>query len=258
MSTRNMVPIISTLWNWINDAAKLIVPQRCAICRRRLRKYENHICIQCFTKLPLTHIKGVYGNKVEQIFWGQIPICRANAFMLYQPQSETSHIFFHLKYMHRPQIGDFFGEMMAQDLADTDFFDGIDAIIPLPLAKDRLRKRGYNQSEHLAIGVQHITHIPIDTSSVLRVISNPTQTRLNAKERAENVKNIFALSPHHNLNGKHILLIDDILTTGSTLLSCAKEIAKANNVKISILVLGLAKEHFAISRNFIKEENTIG
>lgn len=252
-----MVSIISTLWNWINDASNLIVPQRCAICRRRLRKSEEHICIQCFTGLPFTHIKGVRGNNVEQLFWGQIPICRANAYMLYQPQSEASHIFFQLKYKNRPHIGITFGEMMAEDLSDTDFFENIDAIIPLPLAKERLRQRGYNQSEQLAIGVQHITHIPIDTHSVQRVISNPTQTRLNAQERAENVKNIFALAPDHNLNGKHILLIDDILTTGSTLLSCAQEIAKANNVKISILVLGLAKHHFAISRKILREENNI-
>lgn len=250
-----MVPLFSTLWNWINDASRLIVPERCAICRHRLRKYEDQICIRCYASLPFTHLKGKRGNKVEQIFWGQVPICRANAFMHYLPQSETSHIFLQLKYHNRPLIGVRFGELMAEELIDTDFFDGIDTIIPLPLAKDRQRKRGYNQSEQLAIGVQHITKIPIDTTSVLRVISNPTQTRLGAKERAENVKNIFALSPSHKLNRKHILLIDDILTTGSTLLSCAREIAKADHVRISILVLGLAGSHFAISRKKMKDED---
>lgn len=249
-----MVPIISTLWNWLIDASRLIVPQRCAVCGRRLRKYENQICIPCYSTLPFTHLKGKRSNKVEQIFWGQIPICRANAYLRYLPQSESSHIFLRLKYFDRPQIGVTFGEFMAEDLVETDFFEGIDAIIPLPLAKDRQRKRGYNQSEQLAIGVQHITHIPIDTSSVLRVISNPTQTRKKLKERVENVKNIFALAPDHQLNGRHVLLIDDILTTGSTLLSCAREIAKAEDVKISILVLGLAGAHYTISRDKIREE----
>ena len=248
-----MVPIISTLWNWINDASNLIVPQRCAVCRHRLHKYEDQICIKCFATLPFTHIKGKKGNKVEQIFWGRIPICRANSYIQYLPQTETSQIFARLKYQDRPQIGVRFGEIMAEDLIETDFFDGIDFIIPLPLAKERQRERGYNQSEALAIGVNHITHIPLDTTSVKRIISNPSQTTKNKRDRAENVKNIFALSPHHQLDGKHILLIDDILTTGSTLLSCSNEIAKADNVKISILTLGIAGSHFAISRDKMKE-----
>ena len=248
-----MVPFISTLWNWINDASNLIVPQRCAVCGHRLHKYEEQICIKCFSTLPLTHIRGKKGNKVEQIFWGKIPICRANSFMHYLPQAETSHIFTRLKYKNRPQIGVKFGEIMAEDLIDTDFFDDIDLIIPLPLAKERLRKRGYNQSEALAIGVNHITHIPIDNTSVIRVISNPSQTTKKKSERAENVKNIFALSPHQQLDRKHVLLIDDILTTGATLLSCSQEIAKAESVKISILTLGIAGLHFAISRDRMHE-----
>ena len=243
-----MVSLLPILRKWINDASKLIVPERCVICRHRLHKYETSICLRCYAELPLTHIKGASGNAVERLFWGQIPICKANAFMHYSPHSESSHIFLQLKYLNRPQIGVHFGEMMAADLIDTGFFEGIDCIVPLPLARKRLRKRGYNQSETLAKGISHITHLPIDTHSVVRTVSNPSQTRLRVEERRDNVKNIFLLTPSHSFKGKHILLIDDILTTGATLLSCAKEIAKAEKVRISILVLGLAGSHFSINR----------
>ena len=249
-----MGSFLSSLWNWIYDASMLIAPRQCSICGRRLRKWENILCTSCYNDLPFTHIRGTRGNKVERIFWNQIPIVRANSFMYYTPHSNSNHIFLQLKYLNRPEVGRVFGRIMAMELIDTDFFQGLDTIIPVPLAKDRQRKRGYNQSEMLAQGISEIIHIPVDTKSVKRVISNQTQTQLNARERKENVKNIFALASPHYLDQKHILLIDDVLTTGATLLSCAQEIAKVPNVRISIMTLGLAGNHFALEKQ--KEEDT--
>ena len=244
-----MVHIFSTLLEWINDATKLIAPQRCVICGRRLRSDEKHICFSCYARLPFTNIRGEKGNKIEKLFWGQFPIARANAFLKYSPHSDTSRIFLQLKYGNRPQVGYIFGRYMANDIIETDFFETIDCIIPLPLAKKRLKERGYNQSEAISKGISDVTGIPLDTHSVIRAIANQTQTRLHAEERKANVKNIFALTPDHTLNGKHVLLVDDILTTGATLLSCAQEIARAEHVTISIMVLGLAGSHFAIQRD---------
>ena len=243
-----MGSFLSSLWTWINDASMLIASQRCAICGRRLHYRHSHICLSCFNQLPFTQMQGEKGNKMERLFWGQFPIVRANAFMYYHPHAEETAIFLDLKYRNRPQVGIIFGRLMAEDLIDTDFFDGIDLVIPIPLATERLRQRGYNQSEMLVKGICEITHLPIDTHSVLRTVSNQTQTRLNAEERKANVTNIFSLSPHHQLNNKHVLLVDDILTTGATLISCAREIAKAENVRISVLTLGLAGTHFSIER----------
>ena len=248
-----MGSFLSSLWNWIYDASMLIAPRQCSICGRRLRKWEKILCTSCYNDLPFTYIRGTRSNKVERIFWNQIPIVRANSFMYYTPHSNSNQIFLQLKYLNRPEVGRVFGRIMAMELIDTDFFQGIDAIVPIPLAKDRQRKRGYNQSEMLAQGISEITHIPVDTQSVKRVISNQTQTQLNARERKENVKNIFALNESHKLNDKHILLIDDVLTTGATLLSCAQEMANATNLKISIMTLGLAGSHFAIDNSIDKE-----
>lgn len=182
------------------------------------------------------------------MFWGKIPIVRASAFLKYLPQSESSRIFHLLKYGNRPEIGKFFGQVIANELIGTDFFNGIDYLIPLPLAVDRLKKRGYNQSEAIASGIQTVTHIPINTQVIRRHISNPSQTHLSLAERKENVKNIFRINSTHELEGKHILLIDDIMTTGSTLLSCAKELSKIPGINISIITLGLAGAHYTISR----------
>ena len=243
-----MGSFLSTLWTWINDASMIIAQQRCIVCGRRLHTRQEQICLSCFNQLPFTNIHGEKGNKMERLFWGQIPIVRANAYIYYHPHAEDTSIFMDLKYRNRPQIGIIFGRLMAGDLMDTDFFKDIDVVVPIPLAKERLRQRGYNQSEMLAKGVCEITHLPLDTQSVLRTVSNPTQTRLNAQERKANVSHIFTLSPHHQLAHKHILLIDDILTTGATLISCAQEIAKAEEVCISVLTLGLAGSHFSIER----------
>ena len=240
---------LPNIWQYIIDASMLIFPERCAICRRRLRKGEKFLCIKCYATLPFTHIKGKPANKVERMFWGKIPIVRASAFLKYLPQSESSRIFHLLKYGNRPEIGKFFGQVIANELIGTDFFNGIDYLIPLPLAVDRLKKRGYNQSEAIASGIQTVTHIPINTQAIRRHISNPSQTHLSLAERKENVKNIFRINSTHELEGKHILLIDDIMTTGSTLLSCAKELSKIPGINISIITLGLAGVHYTISRN---------
>lgn len=237
------------IWQYFIDASMLIFPERCAICRRRLRKEEKFLCIKCYATLPFTQIKGEPANKVERMFWGKIPIVRASAFLKYLPQSESSKIFHLLKYGNRPEIGRFFGQIIANELVETGFFNGIDYLIPLPLASDRQKKRGYNQSEAIACGIQAITHIPVNTQAILRHISNPSQTHLSMAERKENVKNIFRINSTNEIEGKHILLIDDIMTTGSTLLSCAKEISKVPGVSISIITLGLAGAHYTISRN---------
>jgi len=188
-------------------------------------------------------MRGEAGNPVERIFWHHVPIARANALLHYYPGSEGSKIFMALKYYNRPQVGIVMGRMMAADLLPGGFFDGMDCIVPVPLARRRLYKRGYNQSERLAQGVSQVTGIPVETGAMSRIVANPSQTTLRRHERQKNVENIFRLTQSGLLKNRHVLLIDDILTTGSTLLSCAKEICKAGPSAVSVLVLGLAGHH---------------
>lgn len=175
------------------------------------------------------------------MFWGLIPVERAAALFYYAAHSETSNILLALKYYGKHDVGIDMGKLMADELMPSGFFEGIDLLVPLPLERKRQRARGYNQSEMLAKGISITTGIPYSNKAVKRTTFNKSQTKLNKWERMENVSNCFLLSKPELLKGKHILLIDDVLTTGSTLLSCAEVLTQAEDIKISILTLAYAK-----------------
>ena len=226
---------------------------------------ERVCCTTCSIEIPLTNFKAQPENPIERMFWGKIPIVRANAFMHYQPHTAYARIITQLKYNNRPDIGIYIGRLMAEDLLETQFFEDIDCIIPLPLAKSRQRTRGYNQSECIAKGIQQIVNIPIENSHIRRTKANKKQTQTHKLLRHENVKGIFSLTQKctfesrkspldilipskvqnqtaasHPLENKHVLLIDDIFTTGQTLLSCSQVLATIPGIRISILCTGVA------------------
>lgn len=154
---------------------------------------------------------------------------------------------FTLKYGGRAETAVEVGRLMGEALLPTDFFEGITAVVPVPLAPGRERRRGYNQSERLARGIALATGLKLETDVVRRTVENPSQTRLRYEERRENVADIFTLHDDGPIENRHILLVDDILTTGATLLSCGRELSKARGVRISILTLALATHHFPVS-----------
>ena len=126
-------------------------------------------------------------------------------------------------------------------MTDEGFFEGIDVIVPMPITKSRRRERGYNQSEEFARGIAELTEIPVATDVVERLSFGISQTKLNHWERRENVENVFHLINGESISNRHVLLVDDIMTTGSTIISCGSELLKAGNVKISILTIGYTK-----------------
>lgn len=190
--------------------------------------------------MPLSEHKSFLENEMAKIFWGLIPIRNATSYMSYIKSSPYTHILFELKYHGCPEIGRFMGHIMAKELTKKGFFDGIDLIIPIPLSRQKERQRGYNQSLWIAYGISDITGIRIETGNVIRMISNPSQTTLSHAERKINVKDIFNVKEPERLKGKHILLVDDVLTSGATMLSCAETIAKSSHVTISVLTLAQA------------------
>lgn len=175
---------------------------------------------------------------MAQSFWGQLPIRRAASLFFYEGHSEVASLIYHLKYHNRPQIGIDMGRILAAQFQPAHFFDDIDVIVPVPLARRRLRQRGYNQSECIAQGISLITGIPIDTHSMERTDFEGSQTQLNRWNRRENVDRLFRLTPRQALTGKHVLLVDDVCTTGATLTACGSAIALAGDVRISMATLG--------------------
>lgn len=201
---------------------------------------EEVICVRCQADLPRVRTVSFEENDIARIFWGLVPIEKGISFFHYAPHSPYSRILFELKYHDHPEVGKTMGRMMAEELKATSFFDGIDLIVPIPLSRKKERQRGYNQSDWIAWGISEATGIPTDTTSVVRIKSNPSQTTLDHRQRRENVWDIFAVRHPGSLEGRHILLVDDVITTGATMLSCAETIARACRVRFSVLSLAWA------------------
>jgi ComF family protein len=229
--------------NWITRILDFISPRLCVVCGHRLAPTERSLCGVCLFHLPRTdfHQKPL-DNPMAQLFWGLAPIEKAAALFYYHPHSETAQLVYRLKYNNRPDIGEDMGRIMANELQATDFFSDIDVLLPVPLASKRLRQRGYNQSEQLAIGISDITHLPIVSKALRRKHFQQSQTTLNRWQRQENVTDTFQLKEEHLLQGKHVLLIDDICTTGATLIACANVLKTIEGIRISVLTLGFTKE----------------
>ena len=221
---------------WISDLLDIIFPRHCCVCGELLSAQEHYVCLNCLYTLP--KVEPHTSNEIEKIFWGKIEIERAASYIYYHKGSPYNNIIHTLKYKGRPLIGQHFAHMAATELMEKGFFDSIDAIVPIPLSKKKRGKRGYNQCDYIAEGISQATGIRIMKDIVERNFSNDTQTEKNRNERWENVKGIFSLKSPEEFEGKHILLIDDILTTGATLASCAATIQNSCNCRISIFTLG--------------------
>jgi len=219
----------------------LISPRLCVVCGNRLAVTEETLCSKCYLHLPRTDFANdLYENVMAKLFWGQIKLEKATALFYYEPHAETAQILYELKYKNHPEIGVVMGRMMAKELMKSGLFEDIDALVPVPLAKKREHERGYNQSLELAKGVSEVTGLPIANLVIRRTKFVGSQTKRGRWERNENVEHVFELVDD-NISDQHLLLIDDVVTTGATVIACAKEMQKASNVKISVLALGFAK-----------------
>lgn len=231
--------MINTIFNFWDMLLDLIIPRACVVCGSRLGISEEVICTTCNLHMPRTyHSAKAKDNEMAKLFWVQIPIERAAALMHYEAHSKMSRIVYALKYGNHPEIGITIGRMMANEFDDNNFFDGIDCIIPMPISKGRKRDRGYNQSEEIAKGISELTHIEVKCNVVRRKVFAGSQTEKNKWERKDNVKGVFQLIKPEEIQNKHVLIVDDVVTTGSTILSLAKELMKAGDIKISVASIG--------------------
>lgn len=228
-----------SLWSRVLD---FVSPRLCAVCGSRLSVTEYALCSACCLRLPRTGFcLRPYDNPVAQAFWGQADVERAASFFYFEPHSEVSRMIYSLKYKGRPDIGVALGRLAAGEFMAAGFFDGVDVIVPVPLARKRLRERGYNQSAEVAAGVSSLTGIPVDERSVCRTAFKTSQTKLGRWERLGNVSGLFEVRRQERLLGKHVLLVDDVFTTGATVMACASAVAAVPGTTVSIMTLGFTK-----------------
>lgn len=219
-----------------------LFPRECAVCGRKLSITDHAICMACNWHLPRTHFQEhPKDNEMTKRFWMLMPIENAAALFFYYAHSASTNIMLQFKYNGMWNIAEDMGRITANEFMGYGFFNGIDAIVPVPITKKRKMKRGYNQSYHIALGVSSVTGLPVIADAVERTTFTESQTRKSYMERRENVKDAFKLKNGKHVRGKHILIVDDVVTTGSTVLSCAQELLKGGAKTFSVLSIGYTK-----------------
>ena len=227
-------------FNPMGDFINLMFPDLCVVCGVNLQKNEHQLCLTCLHDIPRTNYHLIVDNPIERKFWGKVPIHRATSYFFFQKGSSFQKLLHILKYQGNKEIGELLGKYAAMDLLDSPDFDSVDLIIPVPLHPQKYRLRGYNQSEWIGKGISDILNKPVNTTSLQRIRENTTQTQKSVYERYENTEGIFQLCNKTELEGKHVLLIDDVLTTGSTLEACIVALLDAPGIKISVFTLAVA------------------
>lgn len=223
----------------LSDFFALIYPESCAACSQTLLKNEDTLCTSCILNLPKTNYWKTKDNPVSKIFWGRIPVENACSFYQFSKGGKVQHLLHQLKYKRNKNAGYVPGKLFGSELNNSSF-EEIDAIIPVPLHLSKIKKRGYNQSELIALGLSETMQKPVKTNWLVRKYASETQTKKSRFKRWENVKEIFATENETEFEGKHLLIVDDVVTTGATIEACAQLLIKVKDVKISIVALASA------------------
>jgi ComF family protein len=201
---------------------------------------ESLICTACFVLIPRTNYHLAEDNPVAQLFWGRCLIEKAAAFSYYNKGSRIRKLIHNMKYKGIREIGYELGRIYGLSLKASGFANDIDMIIPVPLHPMKKRVRGFNQSETISMGIADVTHLPVDIKSLARILVSATQTKRSRYERWTNVEGIFKVIDSETIIGKHVLIVDDVITTGSTIESCTNELLKVEGVKVSVVALAFA------------------
>lgn len=217
----------------------LFYPHNCIGCGSDVIDKENFLCLECINDLPHTNFAMHANNPLEKKFWGRISLTSAMSEFYFSKESIIQNMIHELKYRGNKKAGFYFGNLMGKSLLNSNRFD-IDYLIPLPLFESKEKMRGYNQSTILCNGISDIINKPVIKNNVIRKVFTETQTKKHRIERWRNVEDIFFVTDAKALEGKHILLVDDVITTGATLDACGTEILKIKNVKLSIATLAMA------------------
>ena len=225
---------------FLNHIVNLFYPRVCAACGNLLMSKEETVCLSCRYLLPKTLYEKNADNPLAQMFYGQINFHAVTAEFFFSKTGKVQHLLHQLKYEGNKDAGFFLGQQLGESINEAELFQEIDYIIPIPLHPKKEHIRGYNQSHVIAQGVEDVTEIPIMKDCLYRKVFTSTQTKKSREERWDNVKDIFDIKNGERLKGQHILLIDDVLTTGATLMAAGKTLSQIPDIKISVATAACA------------------
>ncbi len=226
--------------NLLDYLIELLYPRLCIVCGDKLIEQENWICLHCLHHIPRTNFHLAPENRVAQLFYGRVKIENATSFFYFSKGSKYQTLLHSLKYKGMKEVGEEIGKQFGIDLMKSPDFASVDVVCPVPLHPSKEKKRGYNQSWWIASGIAKQMGKDLSTGNLKRSTDTETQTRKSRFARWQNVEGIFEVSDPEAFSGKHILLVDDVVTTGATLEACATAILSATNAKVSIATLATA------------------
>ena len=221
----------------LKDIFHLFYPKICVCCDEQLVKNEIEICLKCRFELPVTNFTNEINNKVEQIFYGRFTLEFATALLFYRTKGISQKLIYQLKYKGRQDIGNLLGKWLGSELLDCNRLKSIDYIVPVPLHPKKFKARGYNQLTTFGTSISEILEVPYIDNVLIKKSVTKTQTLMHRFERWKNVNEIFYLNDRDIFMNKHVLLIDDVITTGATLEACALKLSETKSIKISIATM---------------------
>jgi ComF family protein len=232
---------ITTCRQWGTDLLHIFYPHLCAGCRRDMPALSQCFCLHCRQKLESVAHTNSRDNDFTDRFWGRLPLENGAAMYYFAKRSPIQRALFALKYYNQPDIGVRLGRDLGRQLYQRPAFRDIDGIVPVPLHPRKERKRGYNQSAMLAEGLAEFLAVPVIDGALVRQQHNESQTRKKRLERFNNVGEVFAVHNPAAVRGKHLLLVDDVLTTGATLEACGLKLLEVPGVRISVATIAMAR-----------------
>jgi ComF family protein len=230
-------PIIR-LWD---DFVSLLFPRLCLACEAPLPKTERCLCLDCQVTLPETNFHNAMPNRFTDRFEGRVSVEAAASLFFFTRKSRTQHLIHQIKYHDKREAAIELGRVLGEKLVQSTVFQGIDCIIPVPMHPTKQRWRGYNQAEMFANGLADAMKIDVELNALRKVKMTVSQTKMSRSERLENTKEVFEIGNSTSLRGKRVLIVDDVMTSGATLESCANAIAQhVPDVKISFATIAFA------------------
>tara|TARA_B110001450_G_scaffold75416_1_gene71825 strand:+ start:2522 stop:3208 length:687 start_codon:yes stop_codon:yes gene_type:complete len=221
----------------LQDLLNLFFPDLCIGCKEILIHQEKHLCVGCLHDLPLTNLHYSDSKLISNIFYGHVVLEHATALFYFPKEGVTRQLIHQLKYKNQRNISSYLGDWLGVELRECNYYNDVDVIIPVPLHKIKLKSRGYNQVAGFGKKIAETLNIDYNDTTLKRIKNTTTQTMKDRLTRLKNLETIFEISEFKTLEGKHILLVDDVITTGATIRACVKELNKIPNIKLSLAVM---------------------
>lgn len=226
---------------FLKDFLRVFFPNLCVGCSNELLYSEKVLCNFCSNDLPILKLDDHTNNIVTASFYGRTKIEKSLSFLSFNKKNTTQKLIHNLKYNDRQDIGIYLGLWFSELLKNNHFMKDIDAIIPVPIHHKKMKKRGYNQVHTFCDSLGESFNIPVYKSTLLRKSNSKSQTSKDRYNRAETIYKDFCLKDDTNLRNKHIVLVDDVITTGATIEACCKELLKTDNLRISVLSIAFTE-----------------